>query len=540
MVDATGVELRCELFGPCFPDQYRDSFANPLPPGVPQFILPADGYHYTLEGIVATEGLISLAIPSGSTLAEAMEAIVPGGSRVLEGYSRNFSGALPDPVNQVFLQQYAGSFGGIEMALTLAVTISDTGVGQFRVYDIDIPLGLLAGSMELTSGSATIETWVPSTPQGTEWHFNGSFEPAPGSAGAMIRYLDDPAFAPILGGIDNPDSPDPTTPTGVTEAQSSFTTTDALGIVGPGGENATVYVTSPARNLTTGLAKDRRGIGLSVAPMLRPSYPGEFFGQWTIIWDMYIPASSWYADYPNNTVPREFPVALIEDSSNNNSTADMFIRVTGAGATIGYNGEDFSQYIPIAIGPDQWFRLAVACDFFGSSASDVYLNGVHVGQMEADWLYCAVDPTAPAYGDGEPVDPNDWASWGAFPNPWALSSGTAPGSVGPTSLASTFSLFADLAGGRSEPVYLANLYLVDTVLSGDEIASLGGPAADGIVLTDPGCPPDMNGDGMLDFFDVLTFLNAFSAQEAAADFNNDGLIDFFDVLAYLGAFSAGC
>lgn len=540
VVNAAGVSLRCQLFGPCFPDQYRDSFANPLPPGTPQYILPASGYRYDVAGVVATSGLLGSFIPNGSTLDQALDAILPGGSRVLHGYSRNYAGGLPDPVNQVFMQRYEGEFAGIQMGLSMSVAVSNTGVGQFRVYDISIPLGILAGSMEITSGSATIQTWVPSASQESEWHFGGSLDPAAGSAGGMMRYMDDPAFAPILGGVGNLDNPDPTTPVGVTDAQSSFATTTALGIPGPGGEVDTVYVTSPARNLATGLAKDRRGIGLSVAPMLRPEFPGEFFGQWTMIWDLYIPASSWYADYPANTVVREFPVALLEDSANNNSSADLFIRHSGGVTRIGYNSDDFSQYIPIGIGPNQWFRLAVACDYFTASASRVYLNGAYVGNIEADWLYCAVDPTSPAYGDDEPVSPAAWSSWGGFPNPWAQSSGNHPGSTGPTPLSSTFSLFADLAGGRSEVVYLANYYFADTALTGAEIAGLGGPNAAGIVLIGAPCAADLNDDGVLNFFDVQQFLALFSAHDSRADFVADGQFNFFDVQAFLAAFSAAC
>ena len=54
------------------------------------------------------------------------------------------------------------------------------------------------------------------------------------------------------------------------------------------------------------------------------------------------------------------------------------------------------------------------------------------------------------------------------------------------------------------------------------------------------CLADWNGDGLLDFFDVQGFLNAYSAHQSAADLNHDGLFDFFDVQAFLGAFSAGC
>lgn len=55
-----------------------------------------------------------------------------------------------------------------------------------------------------------------------------------------------------------------------------------------------------------------------------------------------------------------------------------------------------------------------------------------------------------------------------------------------------------------------------------------------------GCPADLNNDGVLDFFDVSMFINAFSAQEPIADFDGNGMFDFFDVSAYLNAFNAGC
>ena len=54
------------------------------------------------------------------------------------------------------------------------------------------------------------------------------------------------------------------------------------------------------------------------------------------------------------------------------------------------------------------------------------------------------------------------------------------------------------------------------------------------------CPADLNGDGMLNFFDVSAFLNAFNAADLVADFNGDGMLNFFDVSAFLNAFNAGC
>jgi hypothetical protein len=56
----------------------------------------------------------------------------------------------------------------------------------------------------------------------------------------------------------------------------------------------------------------------------------------------------------------------------------------------------------------------------------------------------------------------------------------------------------------------------------------------------PDCTPDLNGDGVLDFFDVAAFLDAFANEDPAADFTGDGVYDFFDVAGFLDAFAAGC
>lgn len=55
------------------------------------------------------------------------------------------------------------------------------------------------------------------------------------------------------------------------------------------------------------------------------------------------------------------------------------------------------------------------------------------------------------------------------------------------------------------------------------------------------CSPiaDINGDGVLNFFDISDFLSAFNDQDPIADFNHDGTFNFFDISGYLSAFSAG-
>ena len=538
LFDTAGMELFCELFGQCFPDQLRDSQANPIPSGTPQFIVPATGYHYHLDGTVITTGIAESIIPSGSTLGQMLDILSPGQSRLLDGYIRNQSGSLPNQHNSIWLQQYAGTLFGLDIGLTLDLSISDQGMGAFEIRDINIPLGFLFGTLTIDPGSALIDTWTPSPIQQTEWHFDSDLSRVPHSGPSELRFLDDPAFGTILGGIGNEDTPNPAAPTGITQAQSAFTTTDALGIAGPANTNTTVYVTSPARNLSDSNPDLYRGIGLALYPKTQPAYPGAYFGQWTLIFDLYIPQASW------NT---EWPVALINGTQNNEGPADCLIRNPGNGnGSIGFAVQP-GQYLQTnLIGPDQWMRIAIVGNLMQTGQSRVFVNGSFLGTTGSDWFYNSVDPTNPLYGDGEPVDPTDWQNWGNFPSPWAMSSGNFPGSQGPTKLGSALGLFCDLGdstlgpGGRSEAVYLANLYFADDMLSDAQIIALGSPAPDGILFTTPPCPPDFNNDGNVNTQDFIAFLNAWTANDPRADFNNDGTINTQDFIAFLNAWTAGC
>ena len=67
----------------------------------------------------------------------------------------------------------------------------------------------------------------------------------------------------------------------------------------------------------------------------------------------------------------------------------------------------------------------------------------------------------------------------------------------------------------------------------------GGGDADAGVAGSP-CPADINGDGLLNFFDVSEFMGLFLEQHPLADFNGDGVVDFFDIASFLDAFLAGC
>lgn len=60
------------------------------------------------------------------------------------------------------------------------------------------------------------------------------------------------------------------------------------------------------------------------------------------------------------------------------------------------------------------------------------------------------------------------------------------------------------------------------------------------LTTSAACEADLTGDGLLDFFDVSVFLDAFANEDPVADLDGNGAFDFFDVQAYLGLFAAGC
>lgn len=54
------------------------------------------------------------------------------------------------------------------------------------------------------------------------------------------------------------------------------------------------------------------------------------------------------------------------------------------------------------------------------------------------------------------------------------------------------------------------------------------------------CPADLDLDGVLTFFDFLTFSNLFSSSDPVADRDHDGAFTFFDFLAFQSEYAAGC
>ena len=527
-----------------FNDQERDSENHPLD-GTPEAINTASGYRFQVQGD-AIVTILGIEFYSGP-IEPLFDFIEPGQANLLTGYARNNAGVIPPGGLTVWQESFGGGLFTVNISITLEFSIAPDGVVTFRARDIQSDLGIL-GSIVFPVGIAELAVWTPSEPQLSEWRFDGGFEPAGGSDDAALRYLDDPAFGDILVGVDADAVPDPTIPKGVTQAQSAFVSTADEGLPPVGADHDTVYRTSPAFNLSDPLNQDwRRGVGLVAYPSARPEYPGGVIGQWTMVWDLLIPSAAWFEDAPANTQPREFVAAVLQADHNNETGASLWIRNQSGqiGIIWADQGEDFTEgFVPLPITPDSWFRLAVVCNEFNQGASDIYVDGVFVGSTASGVLANNTDPTAPAFVDTEPVDTGTWDAWDRFPSPWALSSGVFnpdfDGDPQPSNMVSTYCMFADWRFGGSQTVYVANYAFVDDTLESADVAALAGPDGAGIFdLADP-CPPDLNDDGALDFFDVSAFLAAFNANDPIADFNDDGAFDFFDVSAYLSAFNAGC
>ena len=127
-------------------------------------------------------------------------------------------------------------------------------------------------------------------------------------------------------------------------------------------------------------------------------------------------------------------------------------------------------------------------------------------------IYCEeFDPTAP---QESLLDLDDDGA--GYPNAYVLTSVPLEVGLDYIIIVSSYSNWAPSQLGRFE------------VVLGDNLA-----------FFNP-CAADLNGDGVLNFFDVSAFLTAFNAQDPIADFNGDGLFNFFDVSAFLTDFNAGC
>jgi len=566
LIDMTGASIPSS--GSTAPDIVRSS--------APATISPASGYRFTFNPTVQPTGFLGIAVLGSSPrpLGDIFNTLNPGQYRLVYGAVRNPAGTHPITV---YRQNVAGTFSGIAIGMDISVDIQANNVGVGAIRNIVKPVFF---GLNVTSGGASIniDNTLPSAIR-SEWQLNADLlsvrenGSAPASGPSLIRYLDSPAFGTILGGPGRETQPLPSTPTGVTQAQSAFGTCSSFGLPLICGVDDTVYRTSPTRNVSDPGNRDlSRGLGLALWPNTRDTWPDDKIGHWTLVLDVLIPASSWASEYP---------VAFFEDNHNNDSSADAFVRKVGAQGTIGA-GTPFDQYLTTPLlAPSRWMRVAFVSDGYRAGTGRIYIDGQLIGATGGDWIYNSTKSADPRWGDtstanpmGTPVAPATWQAWGQFPSPWAYS-GTSVNAP----MASTLCLFADLQG-RGEAVYVANIGFADEALTAGEIAALGSANARGIWYPAPpaadcnangvddacdiargisldanqdgipdecapscaSCPGDYNASGGVpDDADVATFFNDWNDGLPCADVNmSGGTPDDADVGAFFDSWNSGC
>jgi hypothetical protein len=99
----------------------------------------------------------------------------------------------------------------------------------------------------------------------------------------------------------------------------------------------------------------------------------------------------------------------------------------------------------------------------------------------------------------------------------------------------SMTLATGIAGDHTAWFSLTNVVLSPSLLTG-YLEFTSGSA----VLARVPCAADLNGDGVVDFNDLLEFLNLFNAGHGLADVNRDGVVDFNDFLEFLNIFNEPC
>lgn len=104
-------------------------------------------------------------------------------------------------------------------------------------------------------------------------------------------------------------------------------------------------------------------------------------------------------------------------------------------------------------------------------------------------------------------------------------------------------------GGTADAINSLEMVLVPTPALGTWVVRVEAAAVNvgrqgyGVAVTyggPPACPADYDGNGTVDFNDMLEFLNHFNAQNPMAELTGDGVVDFNDMLEYLNRYNAGC
>ena len=307
---------------------------------------------------------------------------------------------------------------------------------------------------------------VPSGEAITQWDFtDGDLQASRGS-----------------GGLQYSDGPD-----GATARETEFGTTSDFGIEAIGGEEARVMKFPKAV---------ANSMGYIVTHGAVPNAGGSYVNEYTLVFDMLIPASSFDDDGW---------LSLLNTNASNVNDGDFFINLGSSG--IGISG-DYSGRIQ----QDSWHRIALVCaEENGSITLRKYIDGENVGEQNL----------------------------GAVDGRWAVYSRND---------ANPFFYTLTDDNGDASTAYLSSFLFTDGAMSNAEIAALGPADADGILEVDSGCGDDcpplfsrgmvegVAGPGISDAVYILNFLFTGGRTPGcmkAADVNDTGSVDLTDAVYLL-------
>jgi hypothetical protein len=102
-------------------------------------------------------------------------------------------------------------------------------------------------------------------------------------------------------------------------------------------------------------------------------------------------------------------------------------------------------------------------------------------------------------------------------------------------------LGARYTGGNNLVGSIAEFAVYDERLSDDDRGAVEQYLSDKYAIPlGADCPPDYNGDGVVNSQDFVAFLNDFVAGDPGADYNGDGVVNSQDFVSFLNDFVAGC
>ncbi len=306
------------------------------------------------------------------------------------------------------------------------------------------------------------------------------------------------------------------------------------GVWSPLGGGLTMSIVDPTPGRVTALALHDDGTGTAL-------YAGGFFGAAGGQQALFVARWNGQSWSPVGVQSLNGPVGALAEFQGELYAGGSF---GGLSYIARWNGVTWS---PVGAGFNSQVRALTVHD--DGSGPALYAGGTFTQsgniavQHVARWDGSNWSPVGT--GTNSPVDALHSVEYLSGPILYAGGSFTQAGSQPAKRIAQwNGSSWSPLAGGLNNTVTAIRHANIDTgpaLFIGGLFETNGTPSSARIIAwAKPNCPPDLNCDGQVNFFDVTTFMNAYNNMDPIADFNGDFQFAFFDISLFLAAYNAGC